>query len=309
MKEKVHVVGHKNPDTDSVVSAIVFSDYLKKKKISATPVAAGKLNKETSFVLSFLKEKNPTILLSAGDKKIFMVDHGNLEESVKGLKNSSIYGVLDHHKMSGITTDNPIFYRSEPLGSTSTLVYKMFSESKIKLTQKQASLLLCGVVSDTLNFNSSTTTKEDKIVSQRLAKLSKLKINDLAEKMFKAKSDISGMKSKDIILSDYKEYVFSKAKIGFGVYETVDFSLINEIKKKLIKELKKIKKEKKLDLIFFVSVDILNKNSFFYIESWKEKEIIQKCFKGKLKEEGIIKIKGMVSRKKEMIPPLSKKLN
>ncbi len=308
-KKIIYVVGHKSPDTDSMVSAMVFSDYLKKKKIKAVPAVAGKLNKESNFILSFLKEKKPCLVSSAGNKTFFLVDHGNLKESPENLKPSSLYGVLDHHKMSGISTDTSIFYRSEPLGSTATLVYKMFNEAEIKLTKKQASLLLCGIVSDTLKFNSSTTTKEDEIIARDLEKTSELKINDLSKKMFKAKSDISGMKARDIILDDYKEYDFPKAKIGFGVHETTDFSTVNEIKEELIKEMERIKKEKKLDLIFFAGVDILNKNAFFYLNSFKEEEIIKKCFKGKIKEKGIMMVSGMVSRKKEMLPSLSKILS
>ncbi len=309
MSKKIFVIGHKNPDTDSVVSAIVFSSYLKKKKIDAIPVVAGELNKETKFVLSFLKEKTPKLLSLAGNKIFFLVDHGSLEESLDGIKKQSIYGVLDHHKMSGISTDSPIFYRAEPLGSTSSLVYKMFCESKIKLNKKEAGLLLCGIISDTLKFNSSTTTKEDKLIAKKLVSLSGLKINQLAKEMFEAKSDISKMKTKDIILRDYKEYKFSKAKIGFGVHETTNPLSVNKIKDNLIKKMGEIKKQKKLDLIFFAVVDILNKNSFFYIESLKEKEIIKKSFKFKPKEDKIIIVSNIVSRKKDMIPPLSQILN
>jgi manganese-dependent inorganic pyrophosphatase len=308
-KENIYVIGHKSPDTDSVVSAIVFASYLKKKKIDAIPAMAGKLNNESKFVLSFLKEKNPVILNSGKDKKFFLVDHGNIQEAIDGLNSSLIVGVIDHHKMSGILTDAPIFYRSEPVGSTSTLIYKMFNENKVKLNEKEASLLLCGIVSDTLNLRSSTTTKQDKLILKELTKISKIKVNDLADKLFKAKSDITGIKEKDIIFSDYKEFNFLKAKIGVGVHETTNPKGIQNRKIKIINEIEKAKKDKKLDYIFFITVDILNKNSFFYLSSLSEEKIINEVFNGKYVEEKIVKVPNIVSRKKEIMPPLSKFLS
>ncbi len=309
MSQLTYVIGHKNPDTDSVVSAIVLSDYLKSKKVKAVACVGGNLNKESKFVLSLAKERYPRKISSASKKTFFLVDHGNLEESIEGMKADSICGVLDHHKMSGISTDMPIFYRCEPVGSTSTLIYKLFEESNIKLNKKQATLLLCAIISDTLKFNSSTTTKEDETIARKLSKLSGLKISELAEKMFKEKSDLSGMKPKEIILNDYKEYVFLKGKIGVGNHETTDISATEEIKEKLLNEMSKIKKEKKVDYLFFTVIDIINKDCYFYLESLKEKELIKKLFKGSTLEEKIIKVRGIVSRKKEIVPPLSKALN
>ncbi len=309
MKKEIYVIGHKNPDTDSVVSAIVFSDYLQKKGFKSIPVVAGKTNKETNFVLSLAKEKKIKSISSAGSKKFFLVDHGNLEEAVNGLKSSSIFGVLDHHKMSGISTDSPIFYRCEPLGSTSTLVFKVFQEENINLSKKQALLLLCGIVSDTLMLSSPTTTKEDEKTVRVLAKKAGTQTKDLTKDLFKAKSDISGMKVKDILLADYKEYDFSNAKIGVGVYETTDASVANEIKDKIFKEIPRIKKEKKIDFLFFSVIDILTQECFFYLDSLAERETAQKAFGGKRLEEGILAVPGIVSRKKQIVPPLSKILN
>lgn len=308
-KEIVYVIGHKSPDTDSVVSAIVFASYLKNKKINARAAIAGKLNRESKFILSFLKEKKPILLSSGKNKKFFLVDHGNIEEAIDGLDASLINGVVDHHKMSGISTNMPIFYRSEPIGSTSTLIYKIFQENKFKLNKKEASLLLCGVISDTLNLRSSTTTQDDKLAIKELSKISRINSNDLAKDLFKAKSDITGIKEKDIIFSDYKEFKFLKAKIGVGVHETTYPEGIKQKKLKIFQEIEKTKKEKGIDHIFFGVVDILNKNCFFYLPSLSEENIINKVFNGKKIEDGIIKIPGIVSRKKEIMPFLSKFFN
>jgi len=306
----IYVVGHKNPDTDSIVSALVFSSYLNKKKIKCQPCFIGKINRETSFVLSLINEEKISQIKKAGLKdKFYLVDHNSLEQSVPNLKKENVLGVLDHHKMSGFSTDEPIFYRSEVVGSTASLVFKLFQESGFELSKKQAFLLLAGLVSDTLKMTSPTTTLEDKRIAGILEKKSGFKINDLAQKMFKSKSDISGMKVKDIVLADFKEFTFPKGKVGFGVYETVSSDSLDGIKERIIKELTLIKKEKELDYGFFGLIDIIKKQCFLYLVSENEKKISQEIFKGKYQEPEIYLMPGIVSRKKQIMPLLSKKLS
>ncbi len=309
MRQRIYVIGHKNPDTDSVAATLVFSDYLKKKGIKAKAVSAGKLNKESKYVLSFLKEKPPKILFSADSKKFFLIDHGDLRQAVSGMKSSQVFAVLDHHKMSGLTTDEPISYYAKPVGSTCTIIFYIFQKKEIKLTKRQAVLLLAGIISDTLNFNSPTTTPKDKKAAEKLAQIANIKIDGFAEKMFEAKSDISGMKTKDLIVRDYKEFDFSGKKVGIGVYETTDPSGAEKRKQKIFEELKKIKKRNKIDFIFWAIVDIINKECFLFLASPKEAKIAKKAFKGKYKEENIMLLRGVTSRKKQLVPPLSKILS
>jgi len=306
----VTVIGHKSPDTDSVVSAIVCSSYLKKKRINAIPAVVGKVNKETDLVLERMKEKKPLSLKKARkNDKFYLVDHNGLEQSLSGIKKENILGFIDHHQLAGTRTSQPIFCRCQPVGSTSTIIFEMFKESGFRLTKKESGLLLGGIISDTLKFTSPTTTGKDKKIARLLAKEGGIKIGELAQEMFRAKSDISGMSPKEIIMGDYKEYDFLKAKIGVGVYETISISAINEIKEKIFKEIGQIKKERNIDLIFFAVISILKKECFLYLDSPQELKIIQKAFKGKYIKKGIIKIAGITSRKKQIIPPLYKILN
>jgi manganese-dependent inorganic pyrophosphatase len=310
MKKKIYVIGHRNPDTDSVVSAIVFSFFLKKKGVNAVPAVIGEINKETGLVLKLLKQKKPEkIKRQVKDNQYYLVDHGSLEQSLPGIKEKDILGVLDHHRMAGLSTDGPIFYRNEVVGSTSTLIFKIFNEERIKLTKIQASLLLSGIISDTLRLKSPTTTQEDRKAVVSLKKTSGINVDVLSQKMFQAKSDVSGMKTRDIILTDYKTMTFSGKKIGMGVYETVLPDSLSKIKKEIFKQLEKIKKENKLDYVFFGLIDIIKKECFLYLVSSEEKELAEKAFKGRYKEEGIFLMPGVVSRKKQIIPPLSSILN
>jgi len=298
------ILGHKNPDTDTIVSAIVFSDFLRKKRFKVKIGRAGSLNKETKFLLSFLKEKVPPLIKNVVKKNIILIDHGDLNQAISGAEKANILMVLDHHRIAGLETIEPIFYRCEPLGSTATLIAKIFSEENLKLNKRQASLLLCGIISDTLKFTSPTTTKEDKKIAQKLIKISKINVEEIAKQMFEVKSDLKGILIKKILTKDYKEYNFSGKKVGIGVYETVFPKSFEKIKKKIFEELEKLKKEMKLDLLFFAVVDIFKKISFLYLIGTQEEEIAKKVFKEKIKENIMILPK-IVSRKTQIVPPIA----
>jgi len=308
---KINIIGHKSPDTDSVVSSIVLVDLLEKKKgplnfsdSEIEPKRTGKLNKETKFVLNYFKKETPSLVKSARKKNVFLVDHGGYEESVDKIKEAEIVGVLDHHRLGGISTDSPIFYRTEPLGSTSTILAKMFYENEVSLIKKQAGLLLAGILSDTLNLTSPTTTKVDKRIAKKLSEISKEDPEKLAEKMFQAKSDISDIPFKELIKKDYKEYKSGGTNFGIGVWETIAPRKIKENKEEILSALKKFKKRSKMDLIFFASIDIFkNEAEIFLLE--EEREVAEKVFNKKPKDN-LILLKKVSSRKKQLVPPLMK---
>ncbi len=299
------IIGHKTPDTDTIASSIVYADFKNKTGEKASSFLTGKLNKETDFILNFLKIEKPKTIKNIADKNVVLMDHGNLIESVEGIEKANVIEVIDHHKMSGINTDAPIFYRAEPIGSASSIVAKIFKEKGIKINKKQAGLLLCGIISDTLKLTSPTTTDDDKKLSKELAKIANININDLAKKMFEAKSDISGESMEKIIETDYKEFNAGKIKFGFGVHETTCPDSINEKKDKIIMALIKKKTADKPDFMFFAVVDIIKQKSYLYLINEEERLIARKAFKADIKNDIAILDK-VVSRKKQMVPPLLK---
>lgn len=307
MAKPLTIVGHINPDTDTVTSSIVYSEFKNKQKQKTIPFLTGKLNKETEFVLDFFKVKKPSQIKNLAGKQIILVDHGNLKESVPGIEKAQIIEIIDHHKISGICTDEPILYRAEPTGSTSTIIAKIFKENRLVLNKKQAGLLLCGIISDTLNFTSPTTTGQDKKIAMGLAEISKIKANEMAEKMFAAKSDISGIKPEKIIETDYKTFQAGKKTFGFGVFETTNAETLDKIKQKIFKALQNKKNKNKLDILFFAAVDIIKQKSILYIIGNDEKQAAEKAFKIKISDD-TAELKNIVSRKKQMIPPILKAL-
>lgn len=304
---QIVVVGHKNPDTDSVVSAIVWAEYLKSQGKEAKAYRAGDLNFETKFVLEHFNEPAPAMIDDLAGREVFLVDHGELAQSPTGVEKAKIIGVLDHHRLGGIQSVEPVYCRNEPIGSTSSLIAKIFNETGEKLNKKQASLLLAGVISDTLKLASPTTTEEDKKIVEQLVKITGIDIDQLANQMFGAKSSLAGMELEEVLQKDYKEFEFNSTKVGIGVYETISAMAFEPMEDKVFGGLKELKEKRQVDLMYFVVVDILKHEGFIYLLGEKEKEMAQKAFKGEIKDN-VMHVPGLVSRKKQMVPVLAKLL-
>ncbi len=305
MKELI-VIGHKNPDTDSVIAAKILATLFKKEGRRVVARVAGEINRETEFVFSYFKKEAPPLISEGEGGQFFLVDHNEITQSVA--QKEEICGVLDHHMLSGLRTDKAIFFRIEEVGSTCTLVYKMMKERGIKCNKEEAGLLLAGIISDTLNLNSPTTTTEDIDLCYELSEISEVEPNKLAEKMFEAKSDLSGRSLEEIVFRDVKEYDFGGKKIVVGMAETTSLSYFTENKKEIGEFLKKAKREKEADALFFGAVDIIKKSTLFFPAEDSEREVIKGVFQGEEKGEYFL-LENISSRKKEIVPPLSKFYN
>jgi manganese-dependent inorganic pyrophosphatase len=303
----IYLVSHKNPDTDSIVSSLVMKDFLKRSGQKVMACRIGEVNKETAYILDYLKEKAPSLIKNVSGKKIFLIDHNEIEHGGKGMQKAEIVGILDHHRLGGIETMMPIFCRTEPIGSTSTLVFKMFKEKGFAIDKKQAALLLSGIISDTLKFISPTTTAEDKKIAKELEKISGQDIDNLSREMFKARFKVSKINLKDLLTKDYKEFKLGEKKVGIAVWETPSTQGIFEKKGKIINDLKKIKKRRKVDLIYFGTLDILKRECKLVLIGEEEKRIAEKAF-SKKEKENIIYMPGVISRKKQIVPKFAKVL-
>jgi manganese-dependent inorganic pyrophosphatase len=303
--ENIIVLGHQNPDTDTIVSTIVYSQIKKKMGLNTKAGRLGEPNKETKFVLSFFKQEAPELIESVKEKQVVLLDHNEGSQSAVDIKEAEIIEIVDHHYIGNLSTPKPIYCRFEPIGSTSSIVFKLAQEKKIKLNKIQAGLLLAGLISDTLFLTSPTTTQEDKKIFKELVKISKVNAKKLADQMFQAKSDISGMDIKDIVKADYKEFSFKNTKIGIGVFETAKPEVMSPKDDKIFEELEKLKQDQKTDFCFFLVVDILKQNSVLYLIGQKEQEVAEQVFKGKMSGKKML-LPGVVSRKKQVLPPLAK---
>ena len=310
--EKVIIIGHKNPDADSILCAIVVDFYSKAVfGCQAQAKRAGEINNETRFILSSLpksaKIKLPQLLKKIGREKIILVDTTEPNQIISGLNKDNLLAIIDHHNLGGLKSNGQVYARIEPLGCSCSVFYKILKEKKVKPNKNMATLMIAAIISDTLFFNSPTTTSEDKKIVQELNRIAKLDLKKLAQGMFTAKSSLKGIKSEGIIGNDYKLFKMGKNNVGIGGWETTNLTSIVQKKLEILKALKNKKSKEKLNYLFFGAVDIIKQNTELYLLGDEEKKLARQVFKGDIKDD-IMFLKGVVSRKKQLVPPLMKKL-
>lgn len=304
MKSTIIALGHKNPDSDSVISSILVSRF--GKKIFGFEVesrVAGDLNNETKFVLDYLKIQKPKLIKTVKSEQVIVVDTTEPSQIVEGLTEDNLVGIIDHHNLGGLKSSKPIFVRVENIGCTCSVIYKILKEKNIKIDKSSAVLMMSCIISDTLNLTSPTTTPDDKKILAELSQIAKLNAKDFATKLFAAKSSLKGISIAKIVESDYKEFEMSGKKIGIGVWETTDPTTVEEKKQAIVKLLQEKKVQGGLDFALFGVVDILKNNSYCFVVGEDEKILVEKVFKTK-EENGVAFLAGIVSRKKQIVPPL-----
>ncbi len=299
----VYVVGHKNPDTDSVTSAIAYAELKKAMGMDAVAASQGELNPETEMVLNKFGFSAPEKLSDAAGKQVILVDHGELSQAPDNLGDGEVIEIVDHHKIGDITTNSPIFYYNKPVGCTGTVLKEIFETNKIEIPKNIAGIMLCAILSDTVMFKSPTSTKEDEKACEELAKIAGVDdMQALAMEMFKAKSAVEGVPAKDLVFRDYKDFEMGGNKIGVGQLELVDLSLIEDVRDDLYKALEEVKAEGGRHSVFLMLTDIMKEGSDLMVVT-DDASIVEKAF-GKKLEGKTVWIDGMMSRKKQTVPPL-----
>jgi len=308
---KIIVIGHENPDTDNIAAAISLANLLKKEGKEAAAYKKGVLNKESEWALNYTNLGGQIKDLSQEDSaenlEVFFVDFNEESQSPLDPAKIKLLGLIDHHKLAGNwKTEEPILFRVEPIGSSSTLVAKIYREKEVELTPELKKLLLCGIISDTLNLTSPTTTEEDKKMLAELASETGEDTNKLADSLFEAKSDLSAFTPEEIVKLDYKNFDFGTKKVGIGVVETVRPENVVKLEEQLKQELRKIKEKENLDLAYLGIVDIIKNETELFLISEKEKQVVMKSFSDiTIKGDNLI-LRGVVSRKKQIAPAIEK---
>ncbi|MCD6256223.1 MAG: manganese-dependent inorganic pyrophosphatase [Deltaproteobacteria bacterium] len=301
----VYVAGHKSPDTDAICAAIAYAEFKKKRGMDAVPVRLGDLNPETQFVLKKFGIPVPELMTDATGKKLIIVDHSETTQSPDNFDKAEIIEIVDHHKIGDLTTPNPIFFLSMPVGCTCTVIKILYDYFGIEIPKEIAGIMLSAILSDTVMFKSVTTTDEDKKRAEELAKIAGIEdMQAYAMEMFKAKSDVAGKTPRDLIFRDFKDYVMSGKKVGVGQLEVVDLSLLDEVKDPIYEEMKKVKEEGERHSIFLMLTDIMKEATELLVIS-DEPAVVEKAFGVPLKERSVW-LEKVMSRKKQVVPPLEK---
>ncbi|MDL2313937.1 manganese-dependent inorganic pyrophosphatase, partial [Desulfovibrio sp. OttesenSCG-928-C14] len=230
------VVGHKNPDTDSIVSAIAAADLLSKRGTPAIPAVQGAVPPESAFVLEEFGFNAPELLSSVAGRDLVLVDHSDRGQAPADLDQANLLGIVDHHKLGDITTSTPLFFWAFPVGCTATVLKNMYDFYGIEIPRNIAGVMLCAILSDTLIFKSPTTTDDDRKAAEALARIAGVaNLQALGMKMFEVKSAVKGVPGRELLFRDYKDFEMGGKKVGVGQLEVVDVSLLDEVKDDLRK--------------------------------------------------------------------------
>lgn len=302
--EKLLVFGHKSPDTDSIASSIAMAFLQTKLGKTAVPYRLGNISKETEFALDYFKVGAPDLLEKLEENSdVILVDHNEPAQSADGIENSNIKMVVDHHRISGFNTADPLYYYAEPVGCTSTILYKLFKAHSIEIPSYIAGLMVSAIISDTLLFKSPTCTTLDKVTAEALAKIAGIDLEKYGLALLKAGTDLSGFTAKELVNLDAKQVTLAdKVKAKICQVNTADIDEVMVRKSEIESALLKEKDELGLDLVFFLITDIINSNS--QVITFGNNELVEKSYSVKV-ENNTAFLPGVVSRKKQVIPVLT----
>ncbi len=303
----ISVVGHSNPDTDSVISAIGLATLLTAQGQEAQACmqsTLADLNPESKVVLEKFGLEAPQELTDAEGKDVALVDFSDLAQGPPNLANANVIAVVDHHKIGDLTTNSPILFRAEPVGCSATVLYAMFKEAGIEIPGKVAGGMLAAILSDTVNFKSPTCTEADKIAVDALKTIAGVDDKDaLFMDMLKAKSAVAGVPAKDLIFRDYKDFDMKGNKVGVGQLELATLDQVAEIREDLMKAMADVKGDGRHSVLLMLT-DVVKEGTDLVVLS-DDPALIEKAFDGKL-ENNAMWIDGMMSRKKQTVPNLQK---
>ena len=300
-----HIIWHKNPDTDAVLSALVAREYFLAMGQEAEAYRLGELNKETEFVLKGIGVEAPKLVttLDAGSE-VVLVDHNVKSQAIDGLETLKVKCIIDHHSVESLSTSEPIQLRFDPVCSTCSILFLMFAEQDLEIPDHVAKMILAGILSDSLAFRSPTTTDEDREIAEYLAEdLGITDIQAYAKAMFDAKSDLGDMPTRKILELDYKVFSVGEKKFGYGVMETTSPAYAMGRKNEIISDMRALKEETSLNAIFFSVVDILAEKNITFVAGDTEKEALKWAF-GADTLDSLADLGNRLSRKKELEPAL-----
>lgn len=303
--QPLSVFGHKVPDTDTISSAIVYAWELNERKIPATAYRLGELNPETEYVLKALDIPVPPLLNTLDAKSpVAIVDTNNPQELPDGIVKASIHSIVDHHKLSGLTNSEPLEIDMRPLCSATSILYARAKAAGLVPPPKIAGLMLSGLLSDSLEFRSPTTTETDKVYAAELGKLAKLDVHAHAEAMLEAKANVDHLSPSELIMMDTKVFKIGGKNLRVSVLETTKASGPLAKKAKLVEAMKELVNKEKVDDVLFFVVDITKEAATFMSSSPSAASLVEKAWSVKVDKEGLVELPGVLSRKKQIIPKL-----
>ena len=298
------IFGHKNPDTDTICSSMVHEILDRKNGYNTKAVRLGKINKETEYVLNYLKIDAPELIEEVEEgQPVILVDHNEFNQSVKGIEKAKILGVTDHHRIANFETAEPLYYNARPYGCTSTILFEDFKKYDQPIEKTEAILMLSAIISDTLLLKSPTTTDYDRKAVEELGKIADIDVQTYGLEMLKAGTALDDFSAEELINLDAKELEKDGTKFVIAQVNTVSIEDALKREEELKQAINKQIEEKGLKLFVLAITDILNSNSEI-IALGEKANIIKPSF-GKELEQDKAFLEGVVSRKKQLLPNIN----
>lgn len=260
---KILIFGHKNPDTDSICSALAYADLKGKLGVSVEPVRLGVVSNETHYALEYFDVEAPRLIEKVEEDiaGVILVDHNEFQQSVDNIGDQKILEVIDHHRIANFQTADPLYFRAEPVGCTATIIKKMYEENNVDIPKSIAGLMLSAILSDLLLLKSPTCTDVDIEAADALAELAGVDMQKYGLDMLKAGADLSDKSIAELLSMDSKEFTMGDTKVEIAQINTVDTEEVYAEQFKIEQAIDTIIKEKDLGLFLLVVTDILNNDS------------------------------------------------
>ncbi|GKV68302.1 putative manganese-dependent inorganic pyrophosphatase [Sporosarcina sp. NCCP-2716] len=302
---KVLVFGHKNPDTDSIASAISYACLKQQLGMDAEAVRLGSVSEETQFALDTFGFEAPRLAerVSADASQVILVDHNEKQQSADDIDDVQVIEVIDHHRIANFQTSDPLYYRAEPVGCTATILNKLFKENGVDIPKNVAGLMLSAIISDSLLFKSPTFTAQDKQAADELAEIAGVDAPEYGMNMLKAGADLSKKTLEELITLDAKTFEVGDVTMEIAQVNAVDLNDVLSRKEDLTALLTDVVSVKKLDLFLFVVTDIINSDSIAIAVG--EKSFAAMTAFQVVPANDMAVLKGIVSRKKQIVPVLT----
>lgn len=273
-------------------------DIMAKKRYRDFPVH----DKDGNFC-GMISRRN---LLDVKRRKVILVDHNERSQAVNGLEDAEILEIIDHHRLGSMETVNPVYFRNQPVGCTSTIIFQMYRENQVEIDKTTAGLLCAAILSDTLVFRSPTCTEYDKAAAKELAQIAGIDIEPFAIQMFKAGSNVLNKTPEEIFYQDFKQFTAGSLVFGVGQINAMTEDELSSIKEKLLPYLKKVFQEGRLPMLFFMLTNIIEESTELLYQGEGAVVAIKQAFaleEQDVKEDSVY-LQGVVSRKKQLIPAL-----
>ncbi|SDK73036.1 manganese-dependent inorganic pyrophosphatase [Natronorubrum texcoconense] len=302
MSQPSYVIGHQQPDTDTIISAVAYARLKQAQGEDAAPARAGAINPETQFVLDRWEVEKPALLEDAAGERLALVDHNEHSQTVSGAREAEITDIVDHHRIGDVETSSPIFFRNEPVGSTATILTRLYDEADVEIDAQTAGLLLSGLLSDTVVLRSPTTTDTDRTVAERLADIADVDYETYGKELLQQKSKLGEKEPREMVLGDFKEFEFGSHDVGIGQIETVEPDTVLEQREAVLEAMDEVVAEREYAVLVLLVTDLLEEESTALVAG-DHAETVEAGLDVTLTDREAF-LPGVMSRKKQVVPPL-----